>query len=708
MYIICRMTAQNATKQQTSLADIDIGQLRGVGPRMRERFSKLGVETVQDLLFHLPYRYQDRTRITPIRSLRDSQYAVIEGSIITREIKYGKRRSLVCYLQDATAAVALRFYHFTQAQVDGLKPGVKLRCFGEARLRFKGLEITHPEYRRQQDDGPSAAVEETLTPIYPSTEGISQGQWRKLTDQVLATIRNHRLQELLPETIQQQFQLSSLRDAILYVHRPPPDANLDLLFEGRHPAQQRLAFEELVAQQLSLRRLRQQLQQRSAPALNNASQLKDQFLQELGFQLTGAQCRVSEEINGDLAKEQPMQRLVQGDVGAGKTVIAALAALQAIESGFQVALMAPTEILAEQHFLNFEKWLSALNIKTAFLSGTLKAKQKREMLAAIETGEAKMVVGTHALLQDTVEFQKLGLVIIDEQHRFGVEQRFVLHDKGRHKDVHPHQLIMTATPIPRTLAMTAYADLDLSIIDELPPGRTPINTVAIANDRRLQVIDRIRAACQEKKQAYWVCTLIEESESLQCQAAEITAQQLAEALPEQKIALVHGRIKSEEKQRLMHEFKAGNIDLLVATTVIEVGVDVPNASLIVIENPERLGLAQLHQLRGRVGRGTVASHCVLLYQAPLTDNAFQRINVMRESNDGFVIARKDLQIRGAGELLGTRQTGIAQLRIADIIRDSALIPKAQAAADRLLADYPDTVPHVLKRWLHDSEKYALV
>jgi ATP-dependent DNA helicase RecG len=513
------------------------------------------------------------------------------------------------------------------------------------------------------------------------------------------------LREWLPQELLSKMQLTELGAAVRFLHRPPPDADQDLLLAGKHPAQKRLAFEELLAHQLGLRKLRSQLRKTKAPLLQGSGQLVQALLQQLPFQLTSAQQRVTQEISNDINQPHPMMRLIQGDVGSGKTVVAALAALQAVEAGYQVAIMAPTELLAEQHLLNLQAWLQPMRIEVAWLTSRHKGKPRQEILSSLADGKAQVIVGTHALFQDDVSYQRLGLVIIDEQHRFGVHQRMALRDKGAGGQLVPHQLIMTATPIPRTLAMTAYADLDLSIIDELPPGRKPVTTVVLPNSRRSEVVQRVESACQEGRQAYWVCTLIEESEALQCQAAEDSAAELEQALPELRVGLVHGRLKAADKESIMAKFKQGKLDLLVATTVIEVGVDVPNASLMVIENPERLGLAQLHQLRGRIGRGSAESHCVLMYHSPISENARERLAIMRETNDGFVIAQKDLELRGPGEVLGTRQTGEMQFRIADVMRDQPLLPQVQQAAELILQNYPESVEPLMQRWIADRERY---
>jgi ATP-dependent DNA helicase RecG len=685
----------------------DVSLLKGVGPRVAEKLHKLGISTLQDLLFHLPFRYQDRTRVVPVGSLRPGDEAVIEGEVELTEVAFGRRRMLLSRLSDGTGSILLRFFHFSAAQQANLGRGTRLRCYGEVRAGKTMLEMIHPEYR-SVDAEHALTTEDCLTPIYPTTEGVHQLKLRDLTEQVLYRLRhtNGGLQEWLPDEVLKKLELPSLQEAVLLLHRPPPDVSLQSLEQGTHPAQVRLAFEELLAHHLSLRQLRARVQQTPAPVLPVSGQLQVQFLQGLAFELTGAQQRVIHEIQQDISRPLPMLRLVQGDVGSGKTVVAAAAALSAFAADYQVALMAPTELLAEQHFRNFQNWFHPLGIEVGWLSGKLKASERKRVLSVMQSGDARMVVGTHALFQEEVRFDDLALVIIDEQHRFGVHQRLALREKGSHEGRQPHQLIMTATPIPRTLAMTAYADLDLSIIDELPPGRKPVTTVVLPESRRDEVVLRVRNACASGSQAYWVCTLIEESEVLQCQAAEDTAAQLHEALPELRVALVHGRMKAADKEEVMARFKAGDVDLLVATTVIEVGVDVPNASVMIIENAERLGLAQLHQLRGRVGRGTLESSCVLMYHGPLSQMARQRLAVMRETNDGFVIAQKDLEIRGPGEVLGTRQTGMLQLRVADILRDQPLMPAVHEAAKTILQEYPDRVAPLVRRWLGESLRYG--
>ncbi|MDD1958704.1 MAG: ATP-dependent DNA helicase RecG [Pseudomonas capeferrum] len=691
----------------SELSKVPVTVLKGVGDAMAEKLAKVGLENLQDLLFHLPLRYQDRTRVVPIGALRPGQDAVIEGVVSGADVTMGKRRSLVVRLGDGSGVLSLRFYHFSNAQKEGLKRGTHLRCYGEARPGASGLEIYHPEYRALNGDEPPPPVEQTLTPIYPTTEGLTQQRLRLLCQQSLGMLGPRSLPDWLPDELARDYQLAPLDDAIRYLHNPPADADLDELAEGQHWAQHRLAFEELLTHQLSQQRLRESLRSLRAPVLPKASRLPAQYLANLGFKPTGAQQRVANEIAYDLAQAEPMMRLVQGDVGAGKTVVAALAALQALEAGYQVALMAPTEILAEQHYITFKRWLEPLGIEVAWLAGKLKGKARASSLEQIANG-APMVVGTHALFQEEVKFKYLALAIIDEQHRFGVQQRLALRKKGVAGELCPHQLIMTATPIPRTLAMSAYADLDTSVLDELPPGRTPVNTVLVADSRRFEVVERVRAACAEGRQAYWVCTLIEESEELTCQAAESTYEELGSALGELRVGLIHGRMKPAEKAEIMAQFKAAELQLLVATTVIEVGVDVPNASLMIIENPERLGLAQLHQLRGRVGRGSAASHCVLLYHPPLSQIGRERLGIMRETNDGFIIAEKDLELRGPGEMLGTRQTGLLQFKVADLMRDADLLPAVRDAAQALIARWPDHVSPLLDRWLRHGQQYGQV
>ena len=685
-----------------------ITSLKGVGPKTAALLENLGVYSIVDILFHLPFRYQDRTRIVPIKTLRPGDQAVIEGQITAAKIVFAGKRQLQITLTDSSGSIQLKFFHFNNTQQKNLIVGTQLRCFGEVKLWQRRLLMFHPEYKHMNTKK-IVVVEENLTPLYSSTEGLHQNTWLALSQQALNYLKDSaELQEILPPKILQAYHLLNIKAALVYVHRPPPDASQTLLESGLHPMQQRLVFEELLTHQLSLRQLRYRLQQHRAYAMPTETVLSSAFLEKLGFVLTNAQHTAIIDIKTDLKKATPMMRLLQGDVGSGKTVVAALAALQVIASQHQVVIMAPTELLAEQHYQQFLKWFSPLDISVVWLSGKLKTTKRRESLAQIASGEAKLVVGTHALFQKQVVFADLALVIIDEQHRFGVLQRSALREKGKQAEFFPHQLIMTATPIPRTLAMMVYADLDTSIIDEFPPGRTPIKTAIVNNNRRSEVIQKVNQLCGNGGQVYWVCPLISESEILQCEAATETMSMLEQALPELKINLVHGRLKAEEKQLIMEQFKQHQIDLLVATTVIEVGINVPNATLMVIENSERMGLAQLHQLRGRVGRGAKESHCILLYQNPLSENARKRLNVMRESVDGFYIAQQDLELRGAGEVLGTKQTGIQRLKIADIMRDRHLLPQVQRAANEILQTYPEIIPALKKRWLGEKEQLAKV
>lgn len=675
-----------------------VTQLKGVGAKVAERLQKIGIQQIQDLLFHLPLRYQDRTRLFPIGSLRLQQECLIEGTIKLSQVKFGRRRSLLCHIEDGTGSLVLRFFHFSKVQQQQLAIGKRIRCFGEVRNGPSSFEMVHPEYQIIAAEG-LVPVDTELTPIYPTTEGLHQLSLRKLLKQALAVLD----QDSLPELLTDQDRLHpvanySLTEALQYVHQPPPDVDVQQLLERTHPTQRRLAYEELLAHQVSMRQLRQRTQHHKAPVLAAVDEHNQQFLEQLPFPLTKAQQRVIEEILFDIRQAQPMQRLVQGDVGSGKTVVAAMAVVAAVSAGYQAVMMAPTELLAEQHLQTFKAWLAPLNINVGWCAGKQTASERKQVLNELKSGEIRVAVGTHALFQDEVIFNNLGLVVIDEQHRFGVHQRLALRDKGRQIDCMPHQLVMTATPIPRTLAMTAYADLNVSVIDELPPGRSPVTTVVMPDSRREDIIERVAVAGEEKRQVYWVCTLIEESEHLQCQAAEDSATALQQALPDLNIALVHGRMKAADKDIIMQAFKAGDIDLLVATTVIEVGVDVPNASLMVIENAERLGLAQLHQLRGRVGRGSVQSHCVLMYHPPLSDNGQARLKCLRETNDGFVIAQRDLELRGPGELLGTRQTGLPQFRVADLVEDQDLVAVMQATADHFLQSTPERADALITRW----------
>ena len=688
----------------------DLTRLKGVGPRVAEKLAKLRIHCVEDILFHFPFRYEDRTRITPIGNLKVGDHAVIQGQIELSEIKFGRRRMLITHLSDGTGILLLRFFHFNTQQKEALARGVHLQCYGEVRKGQRHFEMIHPEYKYINNEDTLTEVEQVLTPIYPTTEGLHQLTMRQLSEQALTLLKQGKLKltELLPEELLKKNNLPEMLASIEYIHRPPPEAPVNALQDHEHIMQERFALEELIAHTCSLRLLRNKNREHVAHKIVASKVLEKKLIENLPFRLTGAQQRVIKEIKADLALPTPMQRLVQGDVGSGKTMVAVCAALQAVEAGYQVAIMAPTEILAEQHFKNMQNWFSLLGIDIAWLTGKLKTRQRREALASIESHQAQVIVGTHALFQDEVTFAKLALVVIDEQHRFGVHQRLALREKGKQENIYPHQLIMTATPIPRTLAMTAYADLDVSVIDELPPGRKPVETVVLPDARRDEIVQRVVKACEAGRQIYWVCSLIEESELLQCQAAEDTANLLAEALPAVRIGLVHGRLKPEQKELVMNKFKQHELDLLVATTVIEVGVDVPNASLMIIENAERFGLAQLHQLRGRVGRGSQDSACVLMYHGSLSQNAKQRLAVMRETNDGFVIAQKDLEIRGPGEVLGTRQTGEMQFMIADFTRHQHMLPIVNRWTDELIRHYPEQTDQLIQRWIGQKQQFASV
>ena len=686
--------------------------LPGVGPVLAEKLAARGLFTVQDLWLHLPLRYEDRTHITAIGELVPGQSAQVEGRVEAVERGFRYRPLLRVTLAEASrASLTLRFFHFNSAQAAQFVPGRRVRAFGEARPGGHGLEMVHPSYRfiAEDDEG---GLRDCLDPVYPAIEGLGAQSIAKLIGEALKHLPPAAALELLPAQLTQSLGLPSLRDALLTAHRPPPDTDVALFSSGRHPALQRLAFEEMLAHHLSLRRQRIALREHGALPIQPRGTLAAKLRKHLPYALTKAQQRVFDEVAADMRQPVPMLRLVQGDVGSGKTVVAALAALRAVEAGKQVALMAPTELLAEQHLNNFRAWFEPLDVRVAWLAGKVTGKARAAVLADIASGAGQVVVGTHALMQEGVAFKDLALAIVDEQHRFGVHQRLSLRDKGMDGQRVPHQLVLTATPIPRTLAMSAYADLDVSVIDEMPPGRTPVTTVAIPGSRRDEVVERIRIACAEGRQVYWVCTLIDESEDsdksarIDAQAAQTTYEALSAALPGLRVGLLHGRMKPAEKQAVMASFKAGQVQLLVATTVIEVGVDVPNASLMVIENAERLGLAQLHQLRGRVGRGAQASSCVLMYKPPLSQMARQRLEVLRQTTDGFVIAEKDLELRGPGELLGTRQTGLAGFRIADLIRDAHLLPAIHRAADTLLAEAPDLAERVVQRWVGSAARFA--
>lgn len=681
--------------------------LRGVGPQMAKQLARLHIFSPQDLLFHLPVRYQDRTQIQLIRQTLPEQEAVIEGVIKSISRPLGGKTKLLCEIQDVSGRLFLRFFH-APYQANAFQVGERLRCYSIIRLGPKGLEMVHPEFQIISPDKP-APVEEFLTPIYPATEGLSQYMLRKLTNNALLWMQDgERIPELIPESLRSTYGLPNLKEALQFIHRPPSETPIPQLMEANTSGQKKLIFEELLAHRLSLLNVKQNFQAQHAVILSAEETLTQQFLKQLPFALTSAQARVSAEIKQDLTKPNPMLRLVQGDVGSGKTVIAALAMLQAVENGYQAALMAPTELLAEQHHRIFERWLKPLGINLVFLSGNVKASARKAVLSAIQNGEASIIIGTHALFQENVEFKNLALVAVDEQHRFGVHQRALFREKGAKQGCYPHQLVLTATPIPRTLAMSFYADLDVSVIDELPPGRTPIVTTVMAASKREEIIARINDACQQGRQVYWVCPLIEESEVLNCQAATKTAELLKTLLPSWSIGLIHGRMNSEEKNLAMTAFQQQETQVLVATTVIEVGVDVPNASVMVIENAERLGLSQLHQLRGRVGRGSVASYCLLLYQYPISAIGKERLAVMRETTDGFKIAQRDLELRGPGEVLGTKQTGELTFHVADLIRDSEMLAQIHQAADVMLSQYSDMIEPLLNRWLTGRQEYKEV
>jgi ATP-dependent DNA helicase RecG len=682
----------------------ELTNLRGVGPALATRLARLNIEFPIDLLFLLPHRYEDRTRLMPLGALRAGNRVVIEGEIALAEIVYRRRRTLLVRITDGTGQLTLRFFYFSRSQQESLARGNRVRCFGEARQGPNGLEIIHPEYQLLGDEE-IPPLEDRLTPIYPTTEGLQQARLRSLIKQVM----QHYLPEVtdwLPADIMAEYNLPSAREAISYLHQPPKDADVASLTSGTHPCQRRLALEEMLAHHLSLRQVRERNRAEPGFPLQTAHTLRDKFLAQLSFELTADQRATLEEVESDLAGGHPMMRLIQGDVGCGKTVVAAAAALTAVASGHQVAIMAPTELLAKQHRDNFANWFRPLDINIAWLSGGLKKKSRDQAYSAIADGTANVIVGTHALFQEELSYHSLAFVIVDEQHRFGVHQRLRLMEKGQTRKTLPHQLVMTATPIPRTLTMTMYADLDTSIIRELPPGRQPIVTVALAEERRSEVIDRVRDACQQGQRAYWVCPLVEDSEAIQSQAAESTHAMLGKALPDISVGLVHGRMRSADKDQAMQSFASGKTQVLVATTVIEVGVDVPAASLMIIENSERMGLSQLHQLRGRVGRGSAASSCVLLYRSPLSAIAKRRLSVLRDTTDGFKVAQQDLELRGPGEVLGIRQTGLMQLRVADLIRDADLAPTAQLIGRRLLDESPEIAEAIIQRWVGFSRRYG--
>ncbi len=691
---------------QASPLQAPVAALHGVGSRQSERLARLGLHRVEDLLFHLPLRYEDRTRRVPLGAVVPGESILVSGEIQHAEVAQGRRRRLVCRLNDGTGALDLVSFHFFGPAQAALRRGASIEAFGEIRTGYGPPQIIHPEWHLQGDH--DAADEPAgLTPVYPTTEGLHQAVLRRLVDSALAAAERG-VRDDIPVPMMRGSHLPGLLESLRTVHRPPVEIPVRELTEGRHPAVRRLVLDELLGHRLSLLRLRGRHQQACpAPALGGSGALRERFLASLPFELTHAQQRVAAEVLVDAGRERPMLRLIQGDVGSGKTVVAALAALAAVEDGWQAAVMAPTELLAEQHYRTFRDWLEPLGVRVGWFSGRLPPAARRDAAAALAQGDVQVAIGTHALFQEQVTFARLGLAIVDEQHRFGVHQRLALRDKGADAGTQPHQLVMTATPIPRTLAMTAYADLDVSVIDELPPGRTPVATVAVPDSRRDEVVERVRAACAGGRQAYWVCTLIEESDALEAEAAEATAARLRENLPELRVGLVHGRLRGADKEAAMRAFESGELDLLVATTVIEVGVNVPNASLMIVENPERLGLAQLHQLRGRVGRGVAESSCVLLYRGPLSDTARARLGVLRESNDGFRIADRDLEVRGPGGLLGTRQTGALPYRVADLNRDADLLPEVRRLALRLL-EHPDAVDSLIRHWVGEGERYAQV
>jgi len=685
---------------------IPVAEVKGVGDKLAEKLARLGILSVQDLLLHLPYRYEDRTRISAIGDVRPGQRVSIIGSIEHTDIAYGRRRSLITRVSDETGWINIRLFYFCRAQQNNLKRGNWISCFGEVRHGRGAFEMVHPEYRVSQQQ-PVADSAGTLTPVYPATEGVSQRILRRITGNAIDSHASA-LTELIPDEDLRGLMLPTLRDAIVDLHRPKADERLRDLEAGSTPAQHRLSIEELLAHHVSFLTLREKRRLLEAPALIDKEALVSRLVQRLGFELTGAQRRVVGEVLADISRPVPMLRLVQGDVGSGKTVVAAAAVACAAASGFQSALLAPTELLAEQHARTISSWLTPLGISTVYLSSRMSASSRRSTLSRLSDGQAHVAVGTHALFQQEVGFDRLALVVVDEQHRFGVDQRLAMRDKGQRQGMMPHQLVMTATPIPRTLAMTFYTELDVSSIDELPPGRTPVDTVVVPEDRREEVVHRIRVACGDGRQAYWVCPLIDESEALRAQAISGTAKLLHQSLPDYRIGLVHGRMKPAEKDKVMTAFRDGGLDVLVATTVIEVGVDVPNASLMIIENAERLGLSQLHQLRGRVGRGHQKSACVLLYKSPLGEHARFRLAALRDTTDGFEIARKDLELRGPGEVLGTRQTGAQKMRVADLARDCDLLPEVLALGKKMMRNHPERVPVLIRRWMRSAQEYGHV
>ena len=691
-----------------TLDSVAITSLKGVGPSLERKFNQLGIYNLQDLLFHLPFRYEDRTKLSPINSVKLGDRVQINGEIVSNKILFGQRRSLQCMLRDSTGFIYLRFFHFSSAQKNSLTAGKLLSCYGEVRRGRNGFEIYHPEYKEIHSYDTNS-LENSLTPIYPTTDGIQQKRLRSFVKQGIEILnRNHKLVEYLPSEILNEYKLCNLKDAIQTLHNPPNCLDLNILNRGLSSFQQRLAFEELLAHRLCIRKFRKAPNQLLAPGVIFEKGLHEDFLDQLPFKLTNGQESALKDILSDLTQTTPMHRLLQGDVGSGKTVVAAIASIQVIGNGYQVALMAPTEILAEQHFNNFKKWCMPLGIRVGWLSGKIKGALRKETLQDLEFGTCQIIIGTHALFQKDVIYNKLGFIIIDEQHRFGVHQRLSLRNKASSSVFQPHQLVMTATPIPRTLAMSVYADLDSTVIKDLPPGRLRVNTAVISNEKRADIVKRIKDACINGRQVYWVCTLIEESEALECEAAEVISLNLANLLPKTRVGLIHGRMRSEDKNNVMTDFKNGDIQLLVATTVIEVGVDVPNASLMIIENAERLGLAQLHQLRGRVGRGNIQSHCILLYQTPLSRDGKLRLGVMRESCDGFYIAEKDLELRGPGQVLGTNQAGLMSFKIADMQRDALLLEDIKNVSESLMLHNKEIVDPLINRWLSNREEYANV
>jgi ATP-dependent DNA helicase RecG len=683
--------------------------LKGVGPRIAEKLHKLGLNNQRDLLFHLPLRYEDRTFISPIGSLQPGRRSQVEAEVLQAGISFRRqgrsRRVLAAKLADSTGVLTVRFFYFNAKQQNQFEKGNWVRCFGEVRVAQGELEMIHPETEVIDADNPPP-LSETLTPIYPTTEGLHQLSIKRIVQQVVEKLKSDRLAETLPQDWLDRNEFPDFASAMIDLHRPESRQDSELIAQGQHPAQHRFIVEELAAHRLALLERRRQIRSRKTPAIKPDEDLQTRLREALPFELTGAQQRVLAELMQDFGLGKPMIRLVQGDVGSGKTVVAAMACLPVIASGYQAALMAPTEILAEQHYQNFCNWLAPLGLEVVNLVGADKGKKREGKLEAIASGEAQVVIGTHALFQTSVEFNRLGFIIFDEQHRFGVDQRLALQRKTRDNEM-AHQLIMTATPIPRTMAMSIYADLDYSQIDELPPGRKPVTTSIVSEQQRNSLIQRVARACDEDGQVYWVCTLIEESEALQCEAAELTFESLRQQLPQLSVGLVHGRMKAAEKDAAISAFKNGEIHILVATTVIEVGVDVPNASIMIIENPERLGLAQIHQLRGRVGRGARESYCILLVKNSLSEAALTRLEIIRSTQDGFAIAEKDLELRGAGEVLGTRQTGDMSFKIADLMRDQKWFAQVEALAKLMQQpEYADERAQLLHNWIGERQDYT--